>query len=216
MKKIHSLVLLPVVALVLSACSSAPSPADVNKATADMLKNSFQARGIATLDRLNQDQANAECAVADASGKPLDEKMSKAIEAANMKTVKWPTDGKFIGDWKEGEKIAQNGRGGTWTDAAGSVNGGGCYNCHQIGKAELSFGTIGPSLYQYGKLRGVTDPVDPKSAAIVQYTWAKLWNSKAYEACSNMPRFGHAGVLDETQIRHLMALLLDPKSPVNQ
>jgi sulfur-oxidizing protein SoxX len=130
--------------------------------------------------------------------------------------VKWPASGQYLGDWKEGEKIAQNGRGGTWTDAAGSVNGGGCYNCHQIGKAELSFGTIGPSLYQYGKLRGVTDPVDPKSAAIVQYTWAKLWNSKAYEACSNMPRFGHAGVLDETQIRHLMALLLDPKSPVNQ
>jgi len=34
-------------------------------------------------------------------------------------------------------------------------------------------------------------------------------------ACSNMPRFGHAGVLDEAQIRDLMALLLDPKSPVN-
>ena len=67
MKKIHSLVLLPVVAIVLSACSSAPSPADVNKATADMLKNSFQARGIATLDRLDQDQANAACLQADVS-----------------------------------------------------------------------------------------------------------------------------------------------------
>ena len=31
-----------------------------------------------------------------------------------------------------------------------------------------------------------------------------------------MPRFGHAGLLDEDQIRDLMALLLDPKSPVNQ
>ena len=100
MKKIRSLVLLPVVAVVLSACSSA-----------DLLKNSFQARGIATLDRLNQDQANAECAVADATGKPLDAKMTQAIEAASMKTVKWPTDGKFLGDWKEGEKIAQSGRG---------------------------------------------------------------------------------------------------------
>jgi sulfur-oxidizing protein SoxX len=31
-----------------------------------------------------------------------------------------------------------------------------------------------------------------------------------------MPRFGHNGILTETQLRHLMALLLDPKSPVNQ
>ena len=31
-----------------------------------------------------------------------------------------------------------------------------------------------------------------------------------------MPRFGHKGLLNEEQIRHVMALLLDPKSPVNQ
>jgi sulfur-oxidizing protein SoxX len=31
-----------------------------------------------------------------------------------------------------------------------------------------------------------------------------------------MPRFGHAKVLSEQQIQDLMALLLDPKSPVNQ
>ena len=31
-----------------------------------------------------------------------------------------------------------------------------------------------------------------------------------------MPRFGHTKLLDEQQIRDLMALLLDPNSPVNQ
>jgi sulfur-oxidizing protein SoxX len=216
MKKIHSLTLLPVVAIVLSACSSAPSPADVNKATADLLKNSFQARGIATLDRLNQDQANAECAVADATGKPLDAKMTKAIEEASMKTVKWPTDGKFIGDWKEGEKIAQSGRGLTWTDKAGEANGGNCYNCHQISKEEISFGTLGPSLYNYGKLRGVTDPNSAGGKAIVEYTWGKLWNARAYNACSQMPRVGHMGILNQKQIQDVMALLLDPASPVNK
>ena len=216
MKKIHSLTLLPVVAIVLSACSSAPSPADVNKATADMLKNSFQARGIATLDRLNQDQANAECAVADATGKPLDAKMTKAIEEASMKTVKWPTDGKFLGDWKEGEKIAQSGRGLTWTDKAGEANGGNCYNCHQISKEEISFGTLGPSLYNYGKLRGVTDPNSAGGKAIVEYTWGKLWNARAYNACSQMPRVGHMGILNQKQIQDVMALLLDPASPVNK
>ncbi len=51
---------------------------------------------------------------------------------------------------------------------------------------------------------------------VIQYTWGKLWNSKAYSACSNMPRFGHMKLLDEKQLRDVMALLLDPRSPVNQ
>ena len=101
-------------------------------------------------------------------------------------------------------------------EPATSANGAQCYNCHQVDKKEISFGTIGPSLWNYGKLRGVKDLNDPASAPIIQYTWGKLWNSKAYSACSNMPRFGHAKLLDEQQIRDVMALLLDPKSPVNQ
>jgi sulfur-oxidizing protein SoxX len=31
-----------------------------------------------------------------------------------------------------------------------------------------------------------------------------------------MPRFGYAGALTEQQIKDLVALLLDPNSPVNQ
>jgi sulfur-oxidizing protein SoxX len=64
-------------------------------------------------------------------------------------------------------------------------------------------------LYNYGKLRG-------NSQAIVDYTWGKLQNAKAYNACSGMPRFGHTGILTEKQIKDIMALLLDPASPVNQ
>jgi hypothetical protein len=60
-----------------------------------------------------------------------------------------------------------------------------------------------------------TRPVRP-AKAIVEYTWGKLYNAKAYNACSGMPRFGHVGMLSETQMKDLMALLLDPKSPVNQ
>jgi len=106
----------------------------------------------------------------------------------------------------------------TWTDPSAEPkdNGGNCYNCHEIDRKEISFGTIGPSLWNYGKVRGVKEVADPAAAPVVQYTWGKLWNSKAYAACSNMPRFGHAKVLDENQIRHLMALLLDPASPVNR
>src|SRR5690606_21905535 len=117
MNKKTIIAILPLAAL-LAACSMPPSQADVEKASADMLKSSFQARGIATLDRLDQDQANAVCLQADVSGKPLDEKLSKAVEEANMKTIKWPSDGKFLGDWKQGEIIAQSGRGMTWSDQA--------------------------------------------------------------------------------------------------
>ena len=80
----------------------------------------------------------------------------------------------------------------------------------------MSYGTIGPSLWNYGKNRGITDVTSATAEPIVQYTWVKLWNSKAYAACSNMPRFGHAGLLNEQQLRDLMSLLLDPRSPVNQ
>ena len=192
----------------------APTSQAVDEATAQVLKNSFREQGIARLDRLKLDASNQACS--DAAGKPLDEKLAKAIEEANLQTVKFPSDGKFIGNWSEGEKIAQNGRGLTWSDKPGEANGGSCYNCHQISKAELSFGSIGPSLYNYGKLRGVSDPAAAASKPIVEYTWGKLWNAKAYNACSGMPRFGHAAILGEQQIRDVMALLLDPQSPVNK
>lgn len=204
-------------ALLVVGCASGPSVAELNELTSKIVKASFRDQGIATVDRvLNTDETNRACSDADVMGKPLDEKTAKAIEEMNLKAIKWPSDGKFIGDWKEGEKIAQSGRGLTWTDKATDVNGGNCYNCHQISKEEISFGTIGPSLYNYGKIRGVTDPNSAQSKPIVEYTWGKIWNSKAYNACSNMPRAGHMGILNETQVRHIVGLLLDPKSPVNQ
>ena len=204
-------------ALVVAGCATGPSVAELNTLTDQIVKASFRDQGIAKVDRvLATDETNRVCSEADVAGKPLDEKTAKRIEEANMKSIKWPSDGKFLGDWKEGEKIAQSGRGLTWTDDAKTVNGGNCYNCHQISKEEISFGTIGPSLYHYGKIRGVTDPNSAAAKPIVEYTWGKSWNSKAYNACSNMPRAGHAGILNEAQVRHIVALLLDPNSPVNK
>jgi sulfur-oxidizing protein SoxX len=217
MKLKHRFLLAGVAVLAIAAgCASLPSPAELDKTTADVMKASFRSEGIATVDRLVQDDSNRECSAAEVAGKPLDPARAKAIEQANLKTVKWPSDGKFLGDWKQGEQIAQSGRGMTWTDSATAANGGNCYNCHQISKEEISFGTIGPSLYNYGKLRGVSNPDSPQSKPIVEYTWGKIWNSKAYNACSNMPRAGHAGILNEQQVRHIVALLLDPQSPVNK
>ena len=213
---IATLLAAPVLVLGLSACVSSLPSAEYDRITAEVVKASFQDKGIAKVDRLVQDDANRECAAADVAGKPIDEKVAKAIEEAEMKTVKWPSDGKFLGDWKEGEKIAQSGRGLTWTDNEKTVNGGNCYNCHQITKEEISFGNLGPSLYNYGKLRGVTDPNSAAAQPIVEYTWGKLWNSRAYNACSQMPRAGHKGILSEQSLKDVMALLLDPNSPVNK
>jgi L-cysteine S-thiosulfotransferase len=198
----------------LTACASAPTPAELDAQFAALMKASFRDQGIAKVDRIQQDLGQQACS----SDKPPTDEVAKRIEAEALASIKWPTGGQYIGDWKAGERVAQSGRGMTWTDTstAPKDNGGNCYNCHQIDKAEISYGTIGPSLWNYGKLRGVTDVTAPTAAPIVQYTWGKLWNGKAYNACSNMPRFGHAKLLDEQQIRDIMALLLDPKSPVNQ
>ena len=215
LKMRHVVAALAVVAAV-GGCASLPSSAELDQIAAQAAKSSFRDEGPVKIDRLAQDDSNRECSAAQVEGRPLDPARAKAIETANLKAVKWPSDGKFLGDWKAGEQIAQNGRGLTWTDDEKVAIGGNCYNCHQITREEISFGTIGPSLYQYGKLRGVTDPNSPSAKPIVEYTWGKIWNSKAYNACSNMPRAGHAGILNEQQVRNIVALLLDPQSPVNK
>lgn len=204
-------------AVVLAGCATGPSVSELNDLARQVAKASFRDEGIVKADKvLNTDETNRLCSEADVAGKPLDEATAKRVEEMNFKTIQWPADGKFLGDWKLGEAIAQSGRGLTFTDSANVVSGGNCYNCHQISKEEISFGTIGPSLYNYGKIRGVSNPDSPESKAIVEYTWGKIWNSKAYNACSNMPRAGHAGILNEAQVRHIVALLLDPNSPVNK
>ena len=51
---------------------------------------------------------------------------------------------------------------------------------------------------------------------IQKYAWNKVYNSHAFAACSSMPRFGHRGILTEEQIKDVVALLMDPNSPVNK
>jgi len=174
-----------------------------------MMKDGFKAEGIAGLDRIQQDETQKFCSDPVFANSDKGRAMREKIQKINMDSIKQPSDGKYIGDWKKGEAIAQSGRGATWTDKADTPIGGGCYNCHQIDKKEISYGTIGPSLWNYGKLRG-------NSQELVVYTWNRINNSKAYNACSNMPRFAHFKLLNEQQIQDLMALLLDPASPVNQ
>ena len=180
------------------------------------IKGSFAERGIAKLDRLDQTEIQKVCSESLASGKEVPKATREKMEQAIYASIPYPKDGNYTGDWKEGEKIAQNGRGLQFSDVAGVPNGANCYACHQLTPTEISFGNQGPSLLKYGTLRGVKDPAAKDSEAIVKYTWARIWNTHAVNLCSNMPRFGDAGILSEQQVKHVMALLLDPQSPVNK
>jgi len=172
-----------------------------------MMKASFKDAGQAKLDRLDQDETQRTCS--QYVGREIPKDIAARIEQQNLSTIKYPADGKLVGDWRAGEKIAQEGRGKQFSDDPRGPVGANCYACHQLAPQELSYGTIGPSLYRFGKERGFTDDVR-------RYAWGKVFNPDAYAACSNMPRFGHNGILTEAQIRDVVALLVDPDSPVNK
>jgi L-cysteine S-thiosulfotransferase len=197
-----------ILASAVAAVIAVPSvfAADARGKAFDVMKNDFVSKGQATTDRLNADALQAICNRTNNKPSPT---LAKRLETDELATVKYPADGKLMGDWKKGEKIAQSGHGMTWKDKPDAPVGGNCYNCHQIGPNESSYGTLGPTLYRLGKTRGNT-------AETQKYVYGKIYNAKAYNLCSEMPRFGHVGALKEAQIKDLVALLLDPESPVNK
>ncbi|MSQ71580.1 MAG: sulfur oxidation c-type cytochrome SoxX [Betaproteobacteria bacterium] len=181
--------------------------AEAELQSVEMMKYSFKSSGQAGVRRLFRDETQAACS------KPPGEELAKAvadkIEKTNLAAIQYPASGKLLGDWREGERIAQSGAGMRFDDDPDSPAGGNCYACHQLSRGEMSYGTIGPSLDNFGKARG-------QGVAIQRYAYGKIFNAQAYSACSSMPRFGHNKVLTPEQITHLVALLLDPASPVNQ
>jgi sulfur-oxidizing protein SoxX len=194
--------------LLLSVALSLPVIAVGQTTTTDVqkvLQRDFHPRGQATMERLVQDAVQRVCT--ESNDRPPAE-LAKRLEADQMKTIAFP-EGSLVGDWKRGEQIAQSGRGLQWTDPAGTASGGSCYNCHQLSPQETSHGTLGPSLLRFGATRG-------NAAEIQRYVYGKIYNAKAYNLCSQMPRLGYSGTLTAEQIKDLVALLLDPASPVNR
>ena len=194
-------------AVAVVGCATAPTDLEVSRQAAAVLKSSFIANGQAGLDRLDQDETQRLCTIY--ANKPLPKDVTDMIEKLNLASIKWPADGKWLGDWKNGERVAQEGRGKQFSDDPKGPVGGNCYACHQLSPQEVSYGTIGPTLYRFAKFRGYTDETR-------KYAYGKIWNADAYSACSNMPRFGHSQILSEQQVKDLVALLTDPASPVNQ
>ncbi|HXS53082.1 MAG TPA: sulfur oxidation c-type cytochrome SoxX [Usitatibacter sp.] len=201
-----------VAALAIAGCAamSATGGGDQaeNEAVA-LMKKDFKPRGQATLERLDQDPLQKACTEAAESGKPVPADQAKRLQESQLAMIRYPADGQYLGDWKAGERIAQTGKGKQWSDDPKKPDGGNCYACHQLSKAELSYGTIGPSLYHFGRTRGF-------GAETQRYVYGKVYNPQAFTACSSMPRFGAHAILTEEQIKDVVALLLDPKSPVNQ
>ncbi len=162
------------------------------------------------LGRLKQDETLQTCnAYRDAPP----EKLAAAIIARETKTIKYPADGKLMGDWKTGQKYYAMGFayriGKVEPDKADKDRGGNCYACHAADPKEVAYGTVGPGLTGYGKLRGTGEDM-------IKYTYEKIYNAQAFNACSQMPRLGHNGILTPEKIAHITAFLLSPESPVNK
>ena len=156
--------------------------------------------------RIEQDQTQKDCSEHRNSPPPA---VADAIVAREKATIRYPADGKFLGDWKKGAASAQSGYGGRMGDDPKRVSGGNCYACHQLDPKEIAYGTLGPSLAGYGKIRNY-GPEEAKAA------YEKIYNAQALLACSNMPRFGYHGFLTPEQIKDLVAYLMAPDSPVNK
>jgi L-cysteine S-thiosulfotransferase len=191
-------------AFILLCMSAGAAWAQVNPVQ-EVLQRDFHARGQASMERVVQDGVQRVCTE---TGDNPPAALAKALEADQMKTIAFP-EGSLLGSWQRGERIAQGGRGLTWSDRPGAPGEGSCYNCHEIGPQETSFGTLGPSLRGFGKKRG-------SDLEMQRYVYGKIYNAKAYNLCSPMPRLGFSRTLSEEQIRDLVGLLLDPASPVNQ
>lgn len=177
-------------------------PADVDAA----VKAMFKSAPADWVSRVEQDETQRICS--DTKNNPPVAELEKIV-ARELATVAFPADGIVLGDWKNGEKVAQSGAGGQFSDGPDTVKGGNCYACHQMAPSELSYGSLGPSLKAYGKERKF-DPAEAKAA------YAKIFNAQSVQPCSNMPRFGFHKFLTVDQIKDVTAFLMSPDSPVNK
>ncbi len=110
--------------------------------------------------------------------------------------IRYPKDGRLLGDWRNGERVFTDPRRGN------------CYACHAGDPREVAYGTMGPSLTGYGA-RGTSE-------AVVRYTYEKIYNAWAFVPCSLMYRGGVHGLFTPEETADLVAYLLDPESPINR
>ena len=161
-----------------------------------MMKASFRDEGIAKADRLRSGPGSVRMFVRRRRRPP---EVAKRVEAEALASIRWPAGGQYFGDWVAGEKLAQSGRGMTW------------YRRERRHRGQRGPVLQLPPARQEGDLARHDRPeplqlrqepgreerdrpvVGGRSSSTPR---GKLWNSKAYAACSNMPRFGHMQLLE--------------------
>ncbi len=160
--------------------------------------------------RLEQDEVQALCSRFRNSPPPA---AAERIVKLSNRDFRYPANGKLLGDWTKGEKLASSGRGGhigtIRPDPPGRNRGANCYACHALARSELSAGNLGPSLTDYGKQHGT-------SPQVIKRVYQKIYDAQAFYPCSQMPRFGRTAWLTPEEVADAVAFLLDPQSPVNR
>lgn len=167
--------------------------------------------GTTVRERLTQDELQKTCSAL--KGDDPDGATAKKVTELAQESMEYPDGGIELGDWQEGQKIAENAFGfrvgHSVDDHSKNETGGLCINCHALEeeKAHRS-GTLGPSLVGYGA-RGTSEQM-------MEYTYEVLYNPHVLFPCTKMPRFGANEVLTQEKIADIMAYLMDPESPVNE
>ena len=137
--------------------------------------------------------------------------LADAIQKREKATIEYPADGKFIGDWKKGEALAQTGYGLRFTDyPATRANGGNCYACHQLTKAGTELRHRRPEPASNTASCATSPRPKPRRP-----TRKSIIRRPPFRA-RNMPRFGANKILTIDQIKDAVALLMSPDSPVNK
>ena len=196
--------------LIAAGCATYPDPASTRASAEKMIAESFSAPAPNLLKRLEQDKSQTICSKV-GEAKLTQEEAAEIVKLARA-SLRYPASGKLTGDWKIGAKLAHDGAGDRIQRGRlekRKENGGLCQNCHALEPGEINVGNVGPSLTAYGAQRG-------SSEAIAKFTYDKIYNAWTVFPCSNMPRLGANGHLTPEQITHLVAYLIDPKSPVNR
>ena len=197
-------------ALIAAGCATYPDPATTRETAEKMVGESFSAPDPQLLKRLAQDRSQQICSKI-GEAKPTQEEAAEIVKLARA-SISYPSSGKVVGDWKVGAKLAHDGAGDRIQQGQlekRKENGGLCQNCHALEPDEINVGNVGPALTGYGAQRG-------SSEEIAKFTYEKIYNAWTYFPCSNMPRLGASGHLTPEQITHLVAYLIDPKSPINR
>ena len=100
-----------VCALSLAGVSANAQNAQTVAAMDKAIVGSFRSEGIVSVESIKQDETQIVCSDPKLATGKAGEKRRAAIEKENMETIRPPYEGVYLGDWKEGEKVARSGPG---------------------------------------------------------------------------------------------------------